>query len=130
MILWEKRNAHKLPLVMSSATHPCASGTRRSERLRVDFPIKLFFDVQQRRCVLQGKSHDLSQQGMAIYIPAELKVGQFVQIEFVLPNTHQRLGINAVVRDCKGFRCGVEFQDLTAVDQAALSLCCQKLASV
>ena len=115
---------------MSSAAHVCVPGTRRSERFRVDFPIKLFFHVQQRRCVLQGKSHDLSQEGMAIYIPAELRVGQFVQIEFVLPHSQQRLGINGVVRDCKGFRCGVEFQDLTAVDQAALSLCCQKLASV
>ena len=107
----------------------CVSGTRRSQRLRVDFPIKLFFNVQQRRCVLQGKSHDLSQEGMAIYIPAELQVGQFIQIEFILPGSNQRLGVNAIVRDCDGFRCGVEFQNLTVVDQDALNRCCRKLAS-
>ena len=66
---------------------------------------------------------------MAIYIPAELKVGQLVQIEFVLPDSHQRLGVNAMVRDCDGFRSGIEFQNLTAIDQAALSFYCQKLAS-
>jgi c-di-GMP-binding flagellar brake protein YcgR len=112
----------------STAANISVPSARRSDRFRVDFPIKLFFRVQQRRCVLQGKSHDLSHQGMAIYIPAELRVGQFVQIEFVLPHTNQRLGINGVVRDRDGFRCGIEFQDLTSIDQEALSLCCKKLA--
>ena len=101
---------------------------RRSRRFRVNFPIKLFALMQQRRCVLQGRSHDLSESGMAIYIPAELQVGQIVQVEFVLPESAQRLGVTALVRDCSGFRCGVEFVKLTATEEAALTGCCDRLA--
>jgi len=114
---------------MSSASTNTGIGVRRSRRLRVNFPIKLFTLVQQRRCVLQGRSHDISEAGMAIYIPAELQVGQMVQIEFILPESSHRLGVTALVRDCSGFRCGVEFLSLTTPEQKALRDCCDRLAS-
>jgi c-di-GMP-binding flagellar brake protein YcgR len=114
---------------MSTPPIIAPAGVRRSPRFRANFAIKLFAVVQQRRCVLQGRSHDVSTEGMAIYIPAEFQKGQAVQIEFVVPETNQRLGINAVVRDSHGFRCGVEFQNLTPVDEAALRRLCEKLAS-
>jgi len=66
---------------------------------------------------------------MAIYIPAELQVGQMVQIEFILPDSNQRLGVTALVRDCSGFRCGVEFLSLTPTEQKALTDCCDKLSA-
>ena len=114
---------------MSSTSTNNGTHVRRSQRFRVNFPIKLFAMMQQRRCVLQGRSHDLSEAGMAIYIPAELQVGQIVQIEFVLPDSTRRLGVTALVRDCSGFRCGVEFIKLTATEEAALATCCDKLAA-
>jgi len=113
----------------STPTNPGA-GRRRSRRFRVNFPIKLFALVQQRRCVLQGRSHDLSDAGMAIYIPAELQVGQMVQIEFLLPESSQRLGVTALVRDCSGFRCGVEFLSLTPTEQKVLTDCCDRLGGM
>jgi len=112
---------------MSSSSINMGTGVRRSQRFRVNFLIKLFTVVQQRRCVLQGRSHDLSEAGMAIYIPAELQVGQMLQIEFILPESSQRLGVSAMVRDCSGFRCGVEFLSLTATEQKALTDCCDRL---
>lgn len=108
---------------------PTYTGVRRWPRFRVNFLIKLFAVVQQRRCVLQGRSHDLSEQGMAIYIPAELETGQIVQIEFTIPETNQRLGVHAEVRNSKGFRCGVEFRDLTQIDQDALRKHCEALSA-
>ena len=114
---------------MSSSASNTRTSVRRSRRFRVNLPIKLFAVVQQRRGVLQGRSHDLSEAGMAIYIPAELQVGQIVQIEFILPNSSQRLGITGLVRDCSGFRCGVEFLNLTATEQKVLTDCCDRLAA-
>ena len=114
---------------MSTASTTLRAGVRRSPRFRVNFAIRLFAVVDQRRCVFQGRSHDLSEEGMAIYIPAELELTQPVQIEFLLPETNQRLGVQAVVRNSSGFRCGIEFQNLTVVDQAALRRQCQALAS-
>jgi c-di-GMP-binding flagellar brake protein YcgR len=101
---------------------------RRSERFRVNFAIKLFAVVHHRKCVLQGRSHDICEDGMAIYIPAELERGQMVQVEFLLPNSQQRLGIGAIVRDCQGFRCGIQFDHLTAAERHALEQCCERLA--
>ena len=114
---------------MSGASTEAWVGVRRSPRYKVNLPIRLFEVVQGRKSVLQGRSHDLSLEGMAIYIPGELHVGQMVQIEFVLPNSQQRLGVNAIVRCSKGFRCGVEFQNLTSVDREALGRCCKELAN-
>ena len=113
---------------MSTRVTSVEIGVRRSPRLKVNFAIKLFVLVEQRQCVLQGRSHDLSEEGMAIYIPAELAPTQPVQIEFILPDTNQRLGVQAIVRDSMGFRCGIEFQNLTPFDQAALRRQCGLLA--
>jgi hypothetical protein len=84
--------------------------------------------VQHRKCVLQGRSHDLCEDGMAIYIPAELERGQIVQIEFLIPDSQQRLGLGAIVRDCQGFRCGIQFDCLTLSEHQALEECCERLA--
>jgi PilZ domain-containing protein len=102
---------------------------RRSQRFKVNFAIKVFATLRNRKCALQGRSHDLCEEGMAIYIPAELERGQMVQVEFVLPHSQQRLGVSAIVRDCEGFRCGIQFENLTAPDQQALEQCCERLAA-
>jgi c-di-GMP-binding flagellar brake protein YcgR len=114
---------------MSTCATTVGTGVRRSSRFKVNFAIKLFVVVEQRRCVLQGRSHDLSEEGMAIYIPAELTPAQPVQIEFILPDTNQRLGVQAIVRDSTGFRCGIEFRNLTPFDQDALRRQCSLLAN-
>ena len=110
--------------VSAHVSHP----VRRAQRFKVNFAIKLFTVVQQRKCVLQGRSHDLCEGGMAIYIPAELQRGQVVQMEFILPYIQRRLGVAATVRDCKGFRCGLQFENLSPAEQDAIEECCGKLA--
>ena len=115
---------------MSPSTTDAWVGVRRSPRYKVNLPIRLFAVVQNRKTVLQGRSHDLSREGMAIYIPAELQTGQMVQIEFVIPKSQQRLGVNAIVRCSTGFRCGVEFQNLTPLDLECLSQYCKELATL
>lgn len=114
---------------MSASFTNLSTRVRRSQRFKVNFAIKVFATLRNRRCVLQGRSHDLCGEGMAIYIPAELERGQMVQVEFVLPHTQQRLGVSAIVRDCEGFRCGIQFENLTEADQQALERCCERLAS-
>lgn len=114
---------------MSATPTDARTGIRRSPRYRVNFAILLFAVVQNRKCTLQGRSHDLSLEGMSVYIAAELQVGQVVQIQFALPESQRRLGVNAIVRNSQGFRCAVEFQNLTSVEQEELARCCQRLAT-
>jgi len=115
---------------MSTSSAHIVSNVRRSPRFRVNFSIKVFAVVQQRKCVLQGRTHDLCDEGMAIYIPAELQRGQVVQMQFTLPHIQQRLGVAATVRDCEGFRCGLEFENLTELEQKAIEECCEKLGQL
>jgi hypothetical protein len=65
---------------------------------------------------------------MALYIPIELPAGQKVQVGFNLPVTREDVFLNAIVRDSEGFRCGVEFQDLTPSQETALAECCDRLS--
>ena len=106
------------------------NGVRRTPRFKVNLPVRLFASVKQRRCVLQGCTHDLSEDGVAIYIPVELQSGSDVRIEFVAPETQQQVGIQGAVRGSSGFRCGIEFRDLTPLDQAVLQRQCDALAAV
>jgi hypothetical protein len=115
---------------MAPSNVSSGNGVRRTPRFRVNFPITLFASVKQRRCVLQGCTHDISEDGVAIYIPVELQSGSNVRIEFVAPETQQPLGIDGVVRASSGFRCGIEFRDLTPDDQAILQRQCDALAAV
>lgn len=112
--------------VSAHVSHP----VRRAQRFKVNFAIKVFTVMQQRKCVLQGRTHDLCEDGMAIYIPAELQRGQVVQMEFILPYVQRRLGVAATVRDCEGFRCGLQFENLSSVEQNAIEKCCEKLAQL
>jgi hypothetical protein len=114
---------------MSASFTNVSPQVRRSRRFKVNFAIKVFAILRNRKVVLQGRSHDLCEEGMAIYIPAELERGQMVQVEFVLPHSQQRLGVSAIVRDCDGFRCGIQFENLTAADHQAVEKCCETLAA-
>lgn len=111
----------------TSSTEP-RTPARRSPRHKVSLAVSLFAVTQQRKYALQGRSHDLSAEGMAVYIPAELSRGQMVQVEFVLPDSQLRLGVDGIVRDSKGFRCGLEFHNLSPADQLALARYCEQLA--
>jgi c-di-GMP-binding flagellar brake protein YcgR len=115
---------------MATSNVNFGNGVRRTPRFRVNVPIRLFASVKQRKCVLQGCTHDLSEDGVAIYIPMELQAGSDVRIEFVAPETQQHIDIQGVVRASSGFRCGIEFRDLTPDDQAVLQRQCDALATV
>lgn len=55
--------------------------------------------------------------GMAIYVPLELAVGTSINLSFQLPYSRMVLGVRAIVRSSNGFRYGVEFVDLTTVEE-------------
>ena len=111
---------------VSTSTSEVRTPARRSPRHKVSLAVCLFAEMQQRKCALQGRSHDLSAEGMAVYIPAELRRGQMVQVEFILPDL--QLSVDGIVRDAEGFRCGLEFHNLSPADQLALGRYCEQLA--
>ena len=105
-----------------------AEDTRRFRRYPVRVFVQVSLPARPRLNVLQGISNDLCAQGMSLYVPEQLHIGQEIQIGFHLPITGDEIALKAVVRDSDGFRCGVEFSDLSGDHQTVLADCCSRLS--
>ena len=81
---------------------------RRYKRHRVRVPVTLTTDSDE---VLRGFSNDVSEAGMAFYISKHFQIGQCIRVDLRPPGSQDELSIDAIVRHCDGFRCGVEFND-------------------
>jgi hypothetical protein len=106
---------------------PASDGTRPVYAAPGASRIKVVTDIGD---ALQGLSNDFCKQGMAFYIPRSFEIGQLVRVEFRLPDSRESMSVSARVRDCDGFRCGVEFQELDTTDEILLSDCCSKLSAL
>ncbi len=49
---------------------------------------------------------------MGAYIPAAIPIGATVSIEVTFPYSSAEMKLRAIVRNCEGFRYGLEFIDL------------------
>ena len=82
---------------------------RRYPRRRVRVPVRVSTKSAE---VFQGFSNDLSESGMGFYLSKRFEVNQCLRIELRRPGSHHDVSVEATVRHCDGFRCGVEFQNL------------------
>ena len=85
---------------------------RRWARYKVDVRLKVTLPQTPQssgRNFTFGQGSDVSEGGMAAYIPSELNVGDVVGIEFVLPYAKETITIRAEVRNRNGFRYGLEY---------------------
>src|SRR5438270_188085 len=58
---------------------------RRWKRYRVDLRVKFLYWKDGAKATIFGQGSDVSEGGMAAYVPAEMTVGDNVDIEMVLP---------------------------------------------
>jgi len=61
--------------------------------------------------------HDVSQGGMALYIPVEMEPGQTVLLQLTFPGLQQCLTLSAIVKNRVGFKYGVEFVSPSPYEQ-------------
>jgi c-di-GMP-binding flagellar brake protein YcgR len=96
--------------------------TRRWERFTVDIRLKASFKRNNMPLTVFGRGSDVSQGGMAAYIPSDLPVGTSVDLELSLPyvSGEQPIRIIAAVRNRNGFRYGLEYIALSETDKARL----------
>jgi len=97
-------------------------GVRRWERFAVDVRMKASFKRNSTLLTVFGRGSDVSQGGMAAYIPSELTVGTSVDLEISLPyvSGEQPIRIVATVRNRNGFRYGLEYMALSESDKERL----------
>ena len=107
---------------MSASGHPSSgfSGVRRRiPRYSVAIPVDITVLRAGAPANIPGRSLDLGEGGVAAVLAAELQLGEWVAVEFKLPNSVQALQTKAVVRHHNQLRCGFEFLGLS-LDQRSM----------
>ena len=107
---------------MSASRHPSSgfSGVRRRiPRYSVAIPVDITVLRSGAPASIPGRSLDLGEGGVAAVLAAELQLGEWVAVEFLLPNAGQSLQTKAVVRHHNHLRCGFEFLGLSG-DQRSM----------
>ena len=101
------------------------SAERRYPRFRVEFDIKLF----GKTIACEGKAHDLSEGGIAVQIPAQVKEGDQIRLQFTPPHSERHFTVYATVKHASLDRCGMEFQKLTRRESDELWRVCRLLSA-
>jgi hypothetical protein len=104
---------------------------RRWPRYKVDIRLKVALPQTAQssgRNFTFGQGSDVSEGGMAAYVPSELNVGDVVGIEFVLPYSKETISLRAEIRNRNGFRYGLEYVLISEAHQQLLRKALQTLA--
>ena len=97
-----------------------SSAERRYKREKVDIRVRLRRWEEAESAASVMRSCELSEGGMSVYAPDPLEVGTFVMVAFSLPPEEKALRLRAVVRNRRGFRCGLQFVDPPAAERFAI----------
>jgi PilZ domain len=94
----ENQSAVAISLTIADARH--------KPRFKMETDIRVY----SRSCgLLEGRTVDISESGIAAMLALEAPVGEMVELEFTLPS--ERVAIHAIVRQKNAFRYGFEFVD-------------------
>jgi TonB family protein len=102
---------------MGASGHSPSSDLSGARRRIPRYPVAVPVDVTVLRSGLPssipGRSLDIGEGGVAAMLAAELQTGEWVAVEFQLPNVAYPLQTKAVVRYHSQLRCGFEFLGLS-----------------
>lgn len=90
---------------------------RKWRRFKIDIRVKIRRTEEEESAVSVVRSHVISEGGMSVYATESLEIGTPVEVEFWLPGSSRELRLRALIRNRNGFRCGMEFVELTAADR-------------
>ncbi len=77
------------------------------EQISPRYQIDLHLEVTTGTKKTTARSHDISLEGIGAYIPADLEVGQYIDILMKVPFKPEDLTFGAIVRNRKGYRYGL-----------------------
>lgn len=106
------------------------SPTRKYKRFKVDIRVRLRQWDAPEEASFVVRTYELSEGGMSVYASETLETGTRMVSEFSLPHSEKALRIRAVVKNRRGFRCGLEFSDLAEKDRQEIVRYLTTLADV
>lgn len=114
---------------MTDTTSPNLN-TRRWQRFRVEIRIKATFMRDGQEAKVFGQGQDVSEGGMAAYLPAELVPGEVIEMELTPPYAQRSIFVRASIRNREGYRYGLEYLHIAPVDRELLMRSIKALALV
>ncbi len=95
--------------------------TRRWKRSKVDIRVRIRRWEEPEEATSVVRTYELSEGGMSVYASETLEIGAFMQVVIALPAAANPLRLRAVVRNRRGFRCGLEFVEPSAAEKYELA---------
>jgi c-di-GMP-binding flagellar brake protein YcgR len=99
---------------------PDYSIQRRWKRFRVEMRLKVFLNHEGPQKFTFAQGSDISEGGLAAYIPLDLNPGESVGVEFIFPYSKTTVRVVADVRNKNGFRYGMEYSKVAEQDRETL----------
>ena len=104
------------------------SSVRRWPRFKVSLSMRLLLQSPAGIEYIYAHGRDISEGGMAVYVPTELSVGDSAALEFTVPYSGEKLLLTAFVRNREGFRYGIEFTNLGQHERDMIANSCRALS--
>ena len=102
---------------------------RRWPRHRIDVRLKVSVEGAGSGTSAFGRGNNLSQGGMGAYIPSAIPVGSMVLLEVSFLYSPIEVKVRAVVRNCEGFRYGLEFVEVSTEARRIIEKNCASAAT-
>jgi c-di-GMP-binding flagellar brake protein YcgR len=90
---------------------------RRWKRIKVDVRVKIRRWEEPEDGASVVRTYELSEGGMSVYASESFEIGTVMLVEFSLPNASKAMRMRAVVRNRRGFRCGMQFVEVSAAER-------------
>ena len=88
---------------------PSLAEQRRWPRYQISVPLIVTIHRGDKTVLADGKGTELNEGGLAVFVSAELSVGQPVEISFTPPYNNTPIEVRCIVRNRQGYTYGMEF---------------------
>jgi len=95
--------------------HTSFTNTRRWPRYKLNVPLRLIVQTDEKVRIVEGRGTELNEGGMSVFAGVELKDGKVVEVEFTPPYSGP-VRVRCEIRDRNGYNYGVEFLQENADD--------------
>jgi hypothetical protein len=109
------------PQMAAQAAHAFRE-LRRWPRLKIHVPVTVVIRTNEKTVFVRGRGQDLNEGGIGVFVGAELRVGDVIEISFTPPYQGNPMTARTVVRNRRGYTYGLVFVTETTEDQKKVEL--------